>query len=279
MKSLTKRLLTAAVAIPLLIIVALLPQQNYLAFFFVIVFADVVGTYEMKENILSKIGHVPSSAYLGVLMPIAHYIQLSLCPTINLSMYSFAMVVGIACAIEIFAGAKDNFKDTLGRLGRAILAITYPSLFGMFLVKLCFMNKANWMIIYFLALVFGTDSFAYFTGMAFGKNNKGFIKVSPNKSVAGFIGGILVPAIAGAVTPLLFPNVFTYLPWQGFIIGAVTAVFSCVGDLIESCFKRASGVKDSGVIIPGRGGMLDSIDSILISIPFYLVFMELFLGA
>lgn len=279
MKSLTKRLLTAAVAIPLLIlIIGFLPFYHYLAFFFVIIFADFIGIYEMKHNLLEEKGEVPASAYLGIALPIVQYIELIFYPTLDLSIYALAMVIGLAFAIEVFQGAKDNFQDSLGRLGRAVLAIIYPSLFGTFLVRLCFLQKANWIIIYFLVLVFATDSFAYFFGMAFGKNNKGLVKVSPNKSVAGFIGGIGTPAIIGALVPILFPTIFTYSSVEGLLIGAATAIFACVGDLIESCFKRAAGVKDSGVIIPGRGGMLDSIDSILISAPFFFVLTELFLG-
>ncbi len=279
MKSITRRLLTAAIAIPFLILaVVLLPYHNYLAFFLIILFADIVGTLEMKKNILEKQGSVPFSGYFGIIIPVIQYIELSFLPEYNITLYSLAIIVGLTFAIEIFQGAKDNFKDTLGRIGRAVLSIAYPSLFGIFLVRLLFLNRANWFIIYFFALVFGTDSFAYFFGMAFGKNNKGFIKVSPNKSVAGFIGGIAIPSIIGIIVPILFPSVFVYTSLQGCLIGFLTAVFACIGDLIESCFKRASSIKDCGIIIPGRGGMLDSIDSILIAAPFYFLLTEFFLG-
>ena len=278
MKSLTKRLLTAAVAIPLLIlIIVFLPHQHNLAFFIIILFADFVGTFEMK-NIISKKGDVSSVGYLGVLLPIVQYLQLYFSSGINFVLYIFAILIGLAAAIEVFQGAKDNFNDSLGRIARTVMVVTYPSIFATFLVRLCYLENASGIILLFLALVFGTDSFAYFFGIAFGKNNKGFVKVSPNKSVAGFIGGILVPSIAGLLAPIIFPNTFLYTPVAGFVIGFATAVFSCIGDLIESCFKRSAGIKDSGTIIPGRGGMLDSIDSIIIAAPFYFVLTELFLG-
>ena len=280
MRSLTKRLLTAAVAIPLLtLVIILLPYKNYIAFFSIILIAATIGTIEMNKNILSEKGEVPFYGYFGIILPVVQYIQLSLETNTNLVFYFLSIVVGLIFAIEIFRGAKDNYADSLGRIGRAILAVMYPSFLGVFLVRLCFLEKASWFIIYFLALVFGTDTFAYFFGMAFGRTNKGFLKVSPNKSVAGYIGGILVPAIVGTITPMLFPTVFTYTPIQGFLIGFVTAISACIGDLIESCFKRAAGIKDSGVIIPGRGGMLDSIDSLIIAAPFYFLLTELFLGA
>lgn len=279
MKSLTKRLLTAAVAIPLLILVIVfLPHQHNLAFFMIILFADLVGTFEMKSNILSQKGEVSSIGYLGIMLPIVQYLQLYFNSSVNFVLYAFAMIIGLASAIEVFQGAKDNFQDSLGRISRTVMVVTYPSVFATFLVRLCYLDNANWIILLFLALVFGTDSFAYFFGIAFGKNNKGLIKVSPNKSVAGYIGGILVPSIAGLLAPILFPTAFLYTPFAGFVIGFATAIFSCIGDLIESCFKRSAGIKDSGTIIPGRGGMLDSIDSIIIAAPFYFVLTELFLG-
>lgn len=280
MKSLTKRLITAFVAIPfLLLIIILLPYQNYLAFFFIILLADIAGTIEMKSNILEKNGDVPFSGYFGVVLPLVQYIQIAYLPNNrNLIFYILAIAIGLVFAIELFQGAKDNFSDSIGRIGRAILSIIYPSFFAVFLVRLCFLDKASWFIVYFLALVFGTDTFAYFFGMAFGRNNKGFVKVSPNKSIAGYAGGIIVPAIIGIFTPMIFKSVFTYTPFQGFIIGLITAIAACIGDLIESCFKRSAGIKDSGIIIPGRGGMLDSIDSILIAAPFYFFLTECFLG-
>ncbi len=280
MRSIAKRLLTATIALPFLaLIVILLPYCNHFAFFLVIIFADIVGTIEMKNNILEKKGEVPFYSYLGICLPIIQYIQIYKIPEIeNLVFYSLSVVIGLVFAIEVFYGAKDNFTGSIGRIGRTILCIIYPSFLAVFLTKLCFLENASWHIVYFLALVFGADTFAYFFGMAFGKNNKGFVKVSPNKSIAGYCGGILVPAIIGTIVPVLFGGVFSYSSFNGFLIGLSTAIFACIGDLIESCFKRASGIKDSGFIIPGRGGMLDSIDSILIAAPFYYLLTEFFLG-
>ena len=65
---------------------------------------------------------------------------------------------------------------------------------------------------------------------------------------------------------------------QGVIIGLMTSIFACTGDLIESTFKRSAGVKDSGVAVPGRGGMLDSLDSLMIAGPIYIALVEIFLG-
>ena len=76
-------------------------------------------------------------------------------------------------------------------------------------------------------------------------------------------GGILIPAIFGLSAPLLFPSTFPFSPIAGAALGAVTALFGALGDLVESTFKRSADVKDSGIIVPGRGGILDSLDSLL----------------
>lgn len=232
----------------------------------------------MKKNILSKTGKVSNSAYLSVLLPIAEYIDQILATDSNLVLYTLAIILGIEFAIEIFKSPEDGFSTTLEKTSKTVLATVYPALFTAFVIKLLFLPNSTWFIVYYFVLVFCTDTFAYFFGMAFGKNNRGIFKVSPNKSLAGFIGGIAVPTILGIAAPMLYPEIFSYSPVVGASLGICASLFSCAGDLIESTFKRAAGVKDSGKILPGRGGMLDSLDSLMIAAPVYLLFIEIFLG-
>jgi phosphatidate cytidylyltransferase len=125
------------------------------------------------------------------------------------------------------------------------------------------------------------DSAAWAAGMLFGSGNRGIIPASPNKSVAGFIGGTAAAVLAGLGGVLLFPAVFAPkllppLP-SGLILGLFLGAAASLGDLMESALKRSSGIKDSGSIIPGRGGVLDSIDSIALAAPvFYAVYRILF---
>ena len=76
----------------------------------------------------------------------------------------------------------------------------------------------------------------------------------------------------------LFPEVFTYSLGEGFVLGLLTSAIAAIGDLIESSFKRSAEVKDSGSIIPGRGGILDSIDSVIMAAPVYVAILTIFLG-
>ena len=103
----------------------------------------------------------------------------------------------------------------------------------------------------------------------FGKNNKGFIKASPNKSIAGFIGGFAGTMLTGAIAHFLFPQVFTGSLGKILLLSFVIAFMAIIGDLVESVLKRSVQIKDSGSIIPGRGGVLDSIDSIVFVAPIY----------
>ncbi len=130
-----------------------------------------------------------------------------------------------------------------------------------------------------MALVWCADSGAYFTGRAIGKTPM-IPHVSPKKTLEGLAGGILL-AIIGMI-------IFVRLGWFSIygnnmvhvlIAGFFTILFSVVGDLVESMLKRLAGIKDSGKIFPGHGGMLDRIDSQLAAIPTFLTLMWLTEGA
>jgi len=121
----------------------------------------------------------------------------------------------------------------------------------------------NWVFLAVFAS-FGSDSVAYFIGSAFGKH-KMAPAISPKKSwegcVGGLVGGVLVSLLFVLNTPL---GVSHYLNWwQLVIIGLLVSIFGQLGDLMESLFKRNTGVKDSGNLFPGHGGMLDRIDSLV----------------
>ncbi|WP_242082290.1 phosphatidate cytidylyltransferase [Aestuariivivens sediminis] len=120
-------------------------------------------------------------------------------------------------------------------------------------------------------LVWVNDSFAYLIGKNFGKQ-KLFEKISPKKTVEGFLGGLFFSCIAS-----YFITTFTlslgFTSWL--IIAIIVSVFGTIGDLVESKFKRQAQVKDSGIIMPGHGGLLDRLDSIIFAAPFIYLFLRL----
>ena len=136
------------------------------------------------------------------------------------------------------------------------------------------MDSRSYHYAFLLALfvfIWVNDSFAYLTGSLFGKHRM-FERISPKKSWEGFIGGAAFTIAASVI----FANYFTQLPlwgWIGFAI--LMIIFGTLGDLVESLFKRTLNVKDSGNILPGHGGILDRIDSVIFSIPALFIYVEI----
>ncbi len=124
------------------------------------------------------------------------------------------------------------------------------------------------------AISVASDTFAYYTGSLFGKN-KLCLAISPGKTVEGFIGGLVGGVVAALLVAVCFLPEFTL--WKIGIIAALLSCIGVIGDLTESVIKRASGVKDSGAILPGHGGILDRIDSLLLTAPvlYYIIYFNI----
>lgn len=120
-------------------------------------------------------------------------------------------------------------------------------------------------------LVWVNDTFAYLVGKNFGRQ-KLFSAISPKKTVEGFLGGVLFSCIASYFITK-FTHTLDFTSWL--ILSIIISVFGTLGDLIESKYKRQAGVKDSGVIMPGHGGLLDRLDSIIFSAPFIYLFLRI----
>ncbi len=130
------------------------------------------------------------------------------------------------------------------------------------------------LVLYVCFLVWAADSGAYFAGKSMGKR-KMAPHVSPNKTIEGLIGGIIAALIVGWLFAGWFDIQFTS-PLHMVIITLITVVISVLGDLVESMFKRVSGIKDSSNIIPGHGGILDRIDSLTAAFPVFALLYYIF---
>jgi len=120
-------------------------------------------------------------------------------------------------------------------------------------------------------LMWINDSFAYLIGKNFGKN-KLFEKISPKKTVEGFLGGFIFTIIGGMVLSY-FSDLINFYQWV--VLGILVSIFGTLGDLVQSKFKRKAEVKDSGKLLPGHGGVFDRMDSIIFSSTFALGFLFL----
>ena len=120
-------------------------------------------------------------------------------------------------------------------------------------------------------LIWVNDSFAYIVGKNFGKQ-KLFYSISPHKTIEGFLGGLFFCCISASVVSRYVNESMDTSYWL--IIAIIVSIFGTLGDLIESKFKRESNVKDSGNIIPGHGGMLDRLDSVIFASPYIYLFLK-----
>jgi phosphatidate cytidylyltransferase len=99
-----------------------------------------------------------------------------------------------------------------------------------------------------------------------------FPSISPKKTIEGFIGGLIFSCIASYFIAT-FTNTLTFAHWL--VLSIIVSIFGTLGDLIESKFKRQANVKDSGIIMPGHGGLLDRLDSIIFVAPFFYLYLRL----
>lgn len=206
---------------------------------------------------------------LSATLPMVVYLALIL--NASFSLLNAAMIFGISVILisELIRWKPDqpqNFtRNTIGLLG----ALIYPGFFMAFTIRFLEFSYPLAVILLFLLVNFSNDTFAYLFGIIAGKNSPKVVPVSPKKTRIGFIGGFLGSIAAGSVFYLSVPHIFTgHLPLliPYFLL---TGLCADIGDLIESAYKRAAAIKDSGSLMPGRGGLLDSIDSLLFSAPFF----------
>ncbi|MGJ8744752.1 phosphatidate cytidylyltransferase [Polaribacter sp.] len=160
--------------------------------------------------------------------------------------------------------ANERFK-----LG---LMIRYLIFSMCFLVLLPFYKSEYnpFIMICILLLIWVNDSFAFLVGKNFGKR-KLFVSVSPKKTVEGFVGGLGFALLAAYIISL-YNTDFTLINWL--IIAVIISVIGTLGDLVESKFKRKANIKDSGNIMPGHGGILDRLDSLLFAAPFVYLYIN-----
>lgn len=180
-----------------------------------------------------------------------------------------ALSLILIAAITLFKFPDELYYDE-GKLIFTFIYVALPFGFALGLPKY-FLNDNifTWEVFLLFVLIWSSDSFAYFTGRMFGKH-KMAPKISPKKTWEGFAGGVFFTLILGYFIEQNFPD----LRGNWIVVGLLVSVFAPLGDLVESQLKRTFGVKDSGNIIPGHGGVLDRLDSFIIAAPvIYLYFI------
>ena len=162
-------------------------------------------------------------------------------------------------------------ENPAANIGTTLMGVVYVALP---LSVMCYIPMIGdgawnpWVMIFYVFIIWANDVFAYLVGMSIGRHRL-CERLSPKKSWEGFFGGVAGAVAMGLVAARVLDG--GYGAWAG--LALVASVSGVLGDLVESMFKRAAGVKDSGTLIPGHGGVLDRFDAMLLSAPFVFVYM------
>jgi phosphatidate cytidylyltransferase len=260
--------LTAAIALPLLILL-ILKGSLFLFNGFVLLLSllGLIEFYRMALPERSGVGLFASSA--GALLPLALLSSgsITLLPALTLMIITFGL---------IFLFSIRDIKTGGGEVALLFMGILYvPLLLGHLLLLRGLPYGIQWTFL-LLVIVMAGDTGAYYVGSNFGRR-KLYSIVSPNKSIEGAVGGLAGSVIGAFIAKAtFFPGLTVF---DSLATALLLGVFGQLGDLFESFLKRSFGVKDSGTIFPGHGGVLDRLDSILFAAPvaFYyacFVFMQ-----
>mgnify|MGYP002625150196 CR=1 FL=1 len=312
-KKLISRLLIFIFGLPAVLAVVFIPGAHHLALHLLICVCSYVAANELYNIFSTKVKLYPRPFVLccATVIPLVAaiyeiFIHERLDNTYGDSIMfgypfilregiTFSMMVVFLLMLAMEVVTAKTFEQSLVRMAAGLFIVIYTGFLFSFVSRMTYMRWSNGIdsfrdastpiIAVFLLMVFLCDSCAWFFGVLFGKNNRGFIKASPNKSIIGFIGGFVGSMGAGVLGYILWPWLFGLKREAVAIsvvrimaVGIVIAFAAIVGDLTESIFKRSAGVKDSGHIILGRGGLLDSVDSILMAAPIYYLLVSAFYG-
>ncbi len=277
MNKVAKRLLTFFIGVPLVIAIVYFDYLNHLFLQLVVGVFAVLGANEFYDMASKKNKLFTKDIVLiaTALLPFTCYTFILADLSLDITPWIFITISILLMGYECFSA--KTFEFSLSKIAYTLLTVFYCGFLITFISRMTILPDSKYVITLFLIFVFMCDSFAWFFGILFGKSTRGFVAASPNKSLVGFIGGIAGSIACGLLLKLLLPSVFTITYKNLIILGLITSIAAIVGDLIESVFKRSCDVKDSGNLIPGRGGVLDSIDSVLIAAPiFYIGYNFLF---
>jgi phosphatidate cytidylyltransferase len=192
--------------------------------------------------------------------------------TFDLVVLFLTLIVSLKCIVFLYD--DKNLKiDSFSKFAYLIGYIILPFII---ITKIPFGIKGynpNILISIFI-LIWTNDTFAYLVGKSIGKH-KLFERISPKKTIEGFIGGIIFAIIASYFISKYFLKIPEKNIYIWFIIAFIVGVFGTIGDLVESKFKRIAGKKDSGKIMPGHGGILDRLDSVIFVAPIIFLFYQI----
>jgi len=266
MKNFVTRTISGTVYIALITLSIILSPYSYALLFAIVTGLALWEFYTILEkNGEAKIDK-PVATIGGVFLFVSGFLWFSgNLPVKYISLWFLIMIYLLIR--ELYTKEEHAIRD----IAYTFFGQIYIALSFMLLSRLGFPNAEMGAVAYqpillmsFFALIWVSDTGAYLVGMTFGKHRL-FERISPKKSWEGFFGGVGFAVITSVAISYFFPGYLTIYQWIGFAL--VTVIFGTWGDLVESMIKRSLGIKDSGKIIPGHGGMLDRFDSTILAAP------------
>lgn len=238
-------------------------SHNTLYSFFAV--AGLFGTFEYIK--LTGLNKTIALLFTLALLVTFYFIQ-------GLSWLNFILVVLSLLAVWYGIYFLFSKKITITFTAKWLLLLGYIIIPFLLLTQIPFatLQYQPQHLFAFFILIWINDTFAFVLGKLFGRH-KLMPRISPKKTVEGFFGGLVFTIIGGMLTGLFYLNE-SGLFWA--ILAAVVSITGPLGDLFESKLKRLKGVKDSGQIMPGHGGVLDRLDSVIFSAPFVFLFLQFY---
>ena len=261
-----KRILSAAALLPPVLLIVW--YGSPLLFAALVAAVGGLMAWEFYGLLGTRFGPLPRPVGTVLAAAVAAAPALPTGPEGALVFLAFAVIVA-ALALLLRPGSLES---GLGQIAATLLPVLYAGGLLSFAAALQGLPEGRTHLLYLLAVTWVADTAAFYGGTALGRTPLS-PRVSPKKTVEGSVIGVL----AGAAVSVVFQQmVGASLPWWGAaLVGLVLAVAGQVGDLAESLCKRSAGVKDTGRLIPGHGGLLDRLDSLLFAAPVYYAIVRL----
>lgn len=244
-------------------------------FVFALVFGAILFLTLTEFYKISKLSDCSPQNIIGLVLGMLFFIICFLIAnniipqTLIMMFIPFLLFVFIA---ELFSKSTDSLKNSAITIA-GLIYVALPFSLMNFIVFTKTSENSNfypWILVGILFIIWIYDSMAYLSGSLFGKH-KIAARISPKKSWEGLIGGTVFAVIIGILNAVLFQeiNMFNWI-----VISLLTVIFGTIGDFYQSKLKREIGIKDSGNILPGHGGLLDRFDSLLFAIPVIFVWLN-----
>ena len=268
-KNLT-RIITGIIGFPLIVVILIFGDIALVTA--VISIVSIFCCYEYNHCFKSTKKANPTSwlVYLySVLMFFTYFCDDELFKNIMLAVIPVTLLV-LFTELIIMNGKKNVIDSAV-----TLFEVCYIPMLLVFFSRIMMLEKGKILIWYVFAASWGSDVFAYFVGRKIGKHK--YTSISPNKSIEGAVAGIVASIIIGLILTVAVNNIFSLN--INYLIIAVLMMVLCVigqiGDLVASSIKRYCGIKDFSNLLPGHGGMLDRMDSVIFILPFAYLVLEM----